>query len=116
MKPYVDNIEKDTLSNDYYRRVIYTGDDLQLVLMNLSRDEDIPEETHPDIEQFIRIESGKALIRIGKKEYILEDGDAVIIPKNTPHYVSNMGNKDLKLYTIYSRQEHPKGRRQIYQS
>lgn len=115
MKLYLDNIERSTLSNDYYRKVIYTGNDLQLVLMNLTPGEYIPEEIHPDTEQFIRIESGKGSLIINNKEYSLYSGDAFIIPKNTRHSVINNSSKDLKIYSLYSKQEHPKTRKQFNQ-
>ena len=100
------NIEKRTLSNKYYRKIIYTDKFQQLVLMCLEPGEDIPEEKH-DGTQFFRIESGNGFVRIGRQQKILRDGVAFIIPSNKKHYVKNTSkNKPLKLYTIYSPPQH----------
>ncbi len=105
---FVINIEKETLENDFYRNVIYTNDQIQLVLMTLYPGEDIPLEQHEGT-QFIRIERGQCLIRIGLKNYNLGDGMIAIIPPHTRHYVKNTGNDLLKLYSIYSPPEHEEG-------
>lgn len=108
MKGYKTNIEKETVENTDYRRVLYTGK-LQLVVMSLKQGEDIPTEVHDDIDQFIRIEKGQAMVRIDGEETNLEDDDIIIIPAGSEHYVKNTGESDLKLYSIYTPPEHPEG-------
>lgn len=108
MKGYKTNIEKDTLDNTDYRRVLYTGK-MQLVLMSLKKGEDIPTEVHHDIDQFIRIEKGQAMVRIDGEETELKDDDIIIIPAGSEHYLKNTGEGDLKLYSIYTPPEHPEG-------
>lgn len=97
-----------TLSNTNYRTVVYTTEQLQLVLMSLKPGENVPIEIHPNTTQFIKVEQGDMLVWLNGNNYILKQGDAIVIPANTYHYVSNIGNYDLKFYTIYSPPEHPK--------
>ncbi len=101
------NIENQTISNKFYRNVKYTDDNIQIVLMNLQPGEDIPEEKHNGT-QFIRIESGKGLAMVSGKSYNLHDGVSITIPKMTKHYIKNISNTPLTLYSIYSPPEHPK--------
>jgi len=108
-EPFKINIEKATLENNNYRKVIFTGEKIQLVLMNLKGGEDIPLEVHHGIDQFIRVESGKARVKIEKKDFELGEDEIVIIPAGKKHYVCNASkSKDLKIYSIYSPPEHPK--------
>ncbi len=110
MKGYFTNIEKDTLENENYRKVLFTGSKMQLAVMNLKPGEDIPLEVHGDIDQFIRVEEGEALVKISGEEFNLKDDDIVIIPAGNKHYVKNTSaEKELKLYTIYATPEHPDG-------
>jgi len=109
MQPYKTNIEQETLNNKFYRKVLFTATKLQLVVMNLKVGEDIPEEVHHDIDQFIRIEEGQAFVRIEGEEFNLKDDDVIIIPAGSKHYVKNSGDKELKLYSIYATPEHPEG-------
>lgn len=110
VKPYKSNIEKETLKNANYRKVLHTGKYVQLVVMSLKVGEDIPFEVHKTHDQFIRVEQGSAKVIAGKKRYSLEDRDAVIIPAGTRHYVCNSSkSKSLKLYTLYAPSEHPAG-------
>lgn len=104
---YKVSIESKSTTNKNYRKVLHTTEQQQLVLMCLKPDEDIPEEKHPNTTQFIRIEKGSAQITINGKKYNVTDGDAVMIPANTLHYVKNTGKSNLQLYTIYSPPEHP---------
>ncbi len=104
-KGYVENIEKITLQNTDYRRVLYTSKHTQLVVMNLKPGEEVGEEVH-HLDQFIRIEQGKAKIIINATEYLAEDDYAIIIPEGCRHNVINIGNNDLKLYSLYSPPEH----------
>lgn len=97
------NIEKETLNNTYYRRVLYTTPGNQIVLMSLKPGEDIPMEIHDDLTQFIRVEGGKGLAYIGDSIHKLYDGVAIDIPKGLYHQIINTSKtKDLKLYTVYS--------------
>ena len=107
------DIEKLTLENDDYRRVIFTSDYSQLVLMSVPVGEDIDIEIHPYVDQFMRIEQGKGYVKIGEKKYKIypiKDGSGVVIPHNTYHQVVNTGNVPLKLYTIYSPPNHERGK------
>ena len=95
------NIERKTLENNKYRKVVYTTETMQLVLMSLAPGDDVPYETH-NATQFIRVESGKARINAYENVHYLNDGDAVVIPPGVHHRVSSIGDTDLKLYTLYS--------------
>ena len=111
------NIEKDTIDNINYRKVISTQSNIQLVLMSLKPNEEIGNEIHENIDQFFRIEKGKAqaIVTINNKNeiYDLEDGSVIIIPKGTYHNIKNVGSEELKLYTIYSPPNHPVDRIQL---
>ena len=110
MKPYVSNIEEDTINNENFRKVLHTGENSQLVVMTLGPGEEIGMETHPDTDQFIRIESGKGKAIIDGKEYDLKDDFAVVIPAGSEHNVVNTSDTEkMKLYTVYSPPEHPDG-------
>lgn len=107
-KPYdVRNIEKETIKNDYFRQVLFTAKNLQLVVMSLNPNEEIGEEIHDDTDQFFRIDQGEGLVVADGKEIKISDGDSVIIPQGTKHNIINTSNsKKLKLYTIYSPPHH----------
>jgi mannose-6-phosphate isomerase-like protein (cupin superfamily) len=102
------HIEKETLENTDYRRVLYTGEHSQLVLMSLQSGQDIGEEVH-DVDQFFRFEKGNGKVFIDQTEYTVEDGDSVIVPAGSKHNVLNIGPDELKLYTIYSPANHIDG-------
>jgi mannose-6-phosphate isomerase-like protein (cupin superfamily) len=107
MKGYKTEIEKETLSNNDFRRVLYTGKYSQLVLMTLKPGEEIGIETHDTIDQFFRFEEGEGKVIIDGNEYKVIDGDAAIVPSGSRHNVINTSKtKQLKLYTIYSPPEH----------
>ena len=106
------NIEKLTLKNNFYRKVINTTNNMQLVLMSLKPEQEIGMEIHKKTSQFIRVESGKARAIIGTKKYILKAHDAIIIEPNSKHNIINIGDEPLKLYTIYTPPEHPKNTKQ----
>jgi mannose-6-phosphate isomerase-like protein (cupin superfamily) len=109
-KGYIGNIEDQTKNNEDYRRVLFTGPKSQLVVMSLEPGEDIGLEIHEGHDQFIRIEEGKARVTLGDKEIDVEEDFAVVVPSGTKHNVVNTSKTDrLKLYTIYSPPEHPKG-------
>ncbi len=107
MKGYKSNIEKDTLKNQNFRKVVYTGQHLQLVLMSLKPKEEIGSEVHAENDQFLRFEGGKGRVIIDKTTYNVKDGDAVIVPAGAKHNVINVSaSEDLKLYTIYAPPHH----------
>ena len=108
MKGYITNIEKATAENADYRQVLYTAKNSQLVLMSLKVGEEIGEETH-HLDQFIRVEEGKCKVILDGVESIMEKDYAVVIPAGTKHNVINIGETDLKLYSIYSPPEHKDG-------
>ena len=109
MKGYVGSIEKQTLANNYFREVLFTGKHAQLVVMCLQPGEEIGNEVHPDVDQFFRLEQGEATFVLdGTEKHTVKNGDAVIVPAGTYHNVINTAkNKKLKLYTIYSPPNHP---------
>ena len=110
MKGYVTAIEKETIKNTDFRRVLYTAKHSQLVLMNLKPGEEIGEETHDHLDQFLRFEAGEGKAIIDGKEHKVKDGSAVIVPAGARHNVINTSKRmNLKLYTIYSPPEHQDG-------
>lgn len=109
MKGYCENIEAATLDNDDFRRVLYTGHNLQLVLMTLQPGEEIGSEVHEDRDQFFRIEEGEGMVDIDGAANAVSDDFAVIVPAGARHNVRNTGNKPLRLYTIYGPPEHLDG-------
>ena len=108
MKGYLTNIEKETLKNEDYRRVLYTAKNSQLVLMSIKPGDEIGMEVH-ELDQFIRIEQGQAKVILDGVEHEAEDDWAVVIPAGTDHNVINTGEVDLKLYSVYSPPEHKNG-------
>ncbi len=109
MKGYNLDIEKETLANTDYRRVLYTGKNSQLVLMSVAPGDEIGEEVHEGHDQFIRVEEGNAVAILDGIEHQLDADFAVVIPAGTRHNIINTGKTDLKLYTIYSPPEHKDG-------
>lgn len=110
MAGYVTNIEQATLENEDYRRVLFTGPNMQLVLMTLRPGEEIGLETHDEHDQFIRVEAGTGKVQLGSDEHALSDGVSVVIPAGTKHNVINTSSTEpLRLYTLYSPPEHPDG-------
>ena len=107
-KGYKDNIENLTTENKNFRKVLYTGEHCQLVLMSLGANEEIGMEVHPDNDQFFRFEKGTGKVIINETEYEVADGDAVIVPCGSNHNVI-AGSDGLKLYTIYSPAHHKDG-------
>jgi mannose-6-phosphate isomerase-like protein (cupin superfamily) len=110
MKGYCTNIEKDTLENNNFRKVLYSGKNSQLVLMSLLPKEEIGMEVHSDNDQFFRFERGTGKCIIDGNEYELEDGVAVVVPAGSQHNIINTSEtEELKLYTIYSPAHHKDG-------
>lgn len=114
-EPFVINIDQPTKQNNTFRTALWTGNHLQLTLMSINVGEDIGFESHPNLDQFIRIEQGHGLVKMGKSRANLDfqarvsDGYAFIIPAGTWHNLINTGNIPLKLYSIYAPPQHPKG-------
>ncbi len=109
MKGYIADIEKLSLANEDYRRVLYTAKNCQLVLMSLEPGEEIGEETH-HLDQFLRFEAGSGKAVLDGVEYEVKDGTCVIVPAGTKHnFINTSASEKLKLYTIYSPPEHRDG-------
>lgn len=109
MRGYVANIEKLSLENKYFRQVLYTAKNSQLVIMSLNPHEDIGEEVH-QLDQFIRCEMGQGKAILDDVEHKISDGFAVVVPAGTKHNIVNTsGDKPLKLYTLYSPPNHLDG-------
>lgn len=115
MRGWVDDIEKVTLENGTFRTALFTGDHLQLTVMSLPPGEEIGLESHPDRDQFIRVERGTARVDLGPdRDQIDEQHEvgpdwAAIVPAGVWHNVTNVGADDLKLYSLYAPPEHPDG-------
>lgn len=114
-EPFVVNIEEATKQNNNFRTALWTGDHLQLTLMSIKVGEEIGLEIHPNLDQFIRIEEGQGLVKMGDRKDRLNfqekvyDDFAFIIPAGKWHNLINTGKKPLKLYSIYAPPQHPKG-------
>ncbi len=114
-EPLIVNIEAVTKQNNTYRTALWTGSHLQVTLMSINPGEDIGLEVHPHLDQFIRIEQGQGLVRMGERrdwlniQQNVEDDFAVIIPAGYWHNLINTGHQALKLYSIYAPPEHPPG-------
>lgn len=106
-KGYKENIEQLTIENTNFRKVLYTGAHMQLVLMTLQPGEDIGLEVHTENDQFFRFEKGEGKVIVGETEYVVGDGDTVVVPSGTQHNIINTSNSEtLNLYTIYSPAHH----------
>jgi mannose-6-phosphate isomerase-like protein (cupin superfamily) len=114
-EPYVVNIEDATLQNTTYRTALWTGEYLQLTLMSIDVGEDIGLEIHYDHDQFIRVEAGQGIVRMGASKDKVDfqakvyDDFAIFIPAGKWHNLINIGHTPLKLYSIYAPPEHPRG-------
>jgi mannose-6-phosphate isomerase-like protein (cupin superfamily) len=107
---YVANIEDQTLRNSDYRRVLFTGKMLQLVLMSIQPGDEIGMEVHEDHDQFIRVESGSGVALLNGERHDLSDGVAVVVPAGVEHNVINTSpDTPLRLYTLYGPPEHAEG-------
>ena len=110
MAGYYVDIENRTQENDYFREVLFTGHLSQLIVMSLLPGEEIGLETHPETDQFVRVEEGKGKAILDGQVYALKDGSAIIIPAGTEHNIINASSKwALKIYTIYTPPEYPLG-------
>ncbi len=109
MKGFITKIEKDTLENDYFRKVLYTAKYSQLVVMSLKPKEDIGEEIHK-LDQFIRCEQGIGKAVLDGVEHEMSAGVAVLVPAGTKHNILNTSSiEDMKLYTLYAPPNHRDG-------
>lgn len=109
MKGFVEDIENLTLENAAFRRVVYTGKHLQLVLMTLKAGEEIGAETHLGHDQFFRVEKGKGEVWIDGERTKVKRDDAIVVPAGASHNIINSGSKSLKLYTLYAPPQHRDG-------
>lgn len=118
-EPFAVNIKEASIQNDNFRTALWTGDHLQLTLMSLNPGEDIGTEIHPNVDQFIRIEDGQGLVRMGDTEDLSDfeadvyDDFIFIVPAGKWHNLYNTGNTPLKLYSIYAPPNHPHGTVQV---
>lgn len=108
MNGYVENIEKLSLENDNFRKVLYTDKNSQLVLMSLLAGESIGEEIH-DVDQFLRVEQGTGKTILNDISHDLTDGSVIIVPAGTKHNIINTGTDSMKLYTLYMPPHHRDG-------
>lgn len=108
MKGYVSNIEKLSVENDNFRKVLYTDKNTQLVLMSLLPKEEIGEEVH-DVDQFLRVEQGTGKAILNGDSHSLSDGSVVIVPAGVKHNIINTGRTSMKLYTLYMPPHHKDG-------
>jgi mannose-6-phosphate isomerase-like protein (cupin superfamily) len=112
---WVKNIEEETGANTTFRTALWTGKHSQLTVMSLGAGAEIGLEVHPDVDQFFRLEQGSARVEVGNtrdelsETYEVKDDWAFIVPAGTWHNVINIGDGELKLYTIYSPPNHPPG-------
>jgi mannose-6-phosphate isomerase-like protein (cupin superfamily) len=109
MRGFVHDIEEMTEHNSDFRRVLYTGKQLQLVLMSLEPGEEIGEEVHDDHDQFFRVEVGKGEVWIDGHPTKVESDFAILVPAGARHNIKNTGGEPLKLYTLYGPPEHEDG-------
>jgi mannose-6-phosphate isomerase-like protein (cupin superfamily) len=115
MLGWVDDIDRLTVDNDNFRTVVYTGEHTQLTVMSLPPGEEIGWESHHDRDQFLRLEQGRARVDFGSSEdgvdesHEVEDDWAFVVPAGVWHNVVNIGDDEVKLYSLYSPPEHPDG-------
>jgi mannose-6-phosphate isomerase-like protein (cupin superfamily) len=109
VKGFNANIEKETLKNKNFRKVLYTGKYSQLVLMSLKVDEEIGVEVHKKTDQFFRVEAGTGKAIINDTEYKISNGSSIVVPAGAKHNIINTGKDDLKLYSVYSPSHHADG-------
>ena len=109
MKGFIADIEERTEENHDFRRVVYTGSHIQLVLMSLEPDEELGNEIHANTDQFFRIEEGKGTVTIDGRETGVESDVAIIVPAGARHNIKNTGDKPLKFYTLYAPPQHSDG-------
>lgn len=109
MQGYTGNIEELTLENTNFRKVLFTGQHMQLVVMSLLPGEEIGEEVHEGTDQFFRVEAGQARFVVSGEETLVGEDEVFIVPAGSKHNVIQSGQETLKLYTIYTPPNHPDG-------
>jgi len=109
MNGFIGDIGGRATTNADFRRVIYTGAHMQLVLMSLEPGEDIGLETHEDTDQFFRVEAGNGVVSIDGQETVIETDSGIVVPAGARHNVTNTGTKPMRLYTIYAPPHHEDG-------
>lgn len=109
MRGFIGDIENRAEANQDFRRVLYTGPHMQLVLMSLNPGEEIGEEVHESTDQFFRVEEGKGIVSIDGRDTHIESDDAIVIPAGARHNIRNIGDNPLKLYTLYAPPQHEDG-------
>ena len=109
MKGFIADIEDRTEDNDAFRRVLYTGPHLQLVVMSIEPGDEIGEEVHERTDQFFRVEQGKGEIVMEGRATGIESDMAILVPAGTRHNIRNTGHRALKLYTLYAPPQHEDG-------
>ncbi len=106
MEIYHKNLNNETLNNNCYRKIVYTGK-MQIILQSLKPEDTVDLEKHKNIDQFIRCEHGKGIVKINNIDYKLKSDDAIVVPAGFEHSISNYSKtKTFKFYTIYSKPEH----------
>lgn len=101
MKHFVEDTQELTEENKDFRRVIYTGEHLQLVLMALKAGEETGEDVHVDHDQFFRVETGRGELVVDGDRFKIKRKDLIIVPAGARHNVINTGKKPMKLFMIY---------------
>ncbi len=106
---FVGDIVAATAENTDFRRVLYTGDHIQLVVMTIQPGQEIGRETHPNLDQFFRVEQGTATLTLGGEQHTLEPGFVAVVPAGVDHNFANKGDEPVHLYTLYAPPQHPPG-------
>ena len=109
MDGWIGDIERETLDNDTFRTVVFTGESLQLTVMSIEPGSEIGEETHEGHDQFIRIERGSARVVLGDDTHEAGEDWAIVVPSGVRHNVINTGSEPLRLYSLYAPPEHAPG-------
>ncbi len=109
MDGWIGDITRETLDNETFRTVVFTGEHLQLTVMSIEPGGEIGEEVHEDRDQFLRIEGGSARVMLGEDTQEVQDDWAVVVPAGVRHNVVNTGEGPLKVYSLYAPPEHPDG-------
>ena len=109
MDGWIGDIERETLDNQTFRTVVFTGEHLQLTVMSIEPGSEIGEEVHEGHDQFLRIEGGSARVVLGEETQDVQDDWAVVVPSGVRHNVLNTGDGPLKVYSLYAPPEHPDG-------
>lgn len=114
-EPFVTNVERAAMMNNNYRTALWTGEHLQMTLMQINQGEDIGLEVHPTLDQYLMIINGNGIAMMGKTETQLnyqknvQNGCGIFVPAGTWHNVINTGNRPIKLFSIYAPPAHPHG-------